>query len=136
MSDRRRIRIDIPGVALAALIVLVLLCPAAAVSDAGSRGRPRMADSLWTEDLDYFARELPECHKNLFFKISREEFSSMVSHLVDRVPDLSDYEIAVSLMGILAEIGDAHTMLGVGFSGVFRRFAAKPILASAGGWSL
>ena len=126
MFDRCKIRTGITVAALAALVVLVLLCPAPAVSDAGSRGgRPRMTDSLWLEDLDYFARELPECHKNLFFKISREEFSSMVSRLEDRVPDLSDYEIAVSLMRILAEIGDSHTVLGVGFSGVFSRLPVR-----------
>ncbi len=126
MSDSRSIRVVVTCGALVTLVLLGLLCAAAAASDDNGRPhRPRMADSLWAEDLDYFARELPKCHKNLFFETSREDFSSMVGRLGSRIPGLSDYEIVVSLMRILAKIGDSHTLLGVSSTGMFRRLPVR-----------
>jgi hypothetical protein len=81
----------------------------------------QMADRLWIQDLDFFESELAKRHKNLFFKISREELSRMVEELKTQIPDLDDYEITVSMMRIMESIGDSHTMLGTNFTGLFRK---------------
>lgn len=126
MSDERVIRVEVSAVVLAAIVILVLMCLASSASgDSNRSDRLRMADSLWGEDLDYFARELPRRHKNLFFNLPESEFYSMISELRGRIPTLSDYEIVVSLMEILAGIGDSHTLLGLGSAGVFSRLPVR-----------
>ncbi|MEJ2627398.1 MAG: hypothetical protein P8078_02400, partial [bacterium] len=80
--------------------------------------RPRGDD--WSEDLDYFARELPERHYNLFFKISSQEFYDKVDELKEQVSSWEDYEIIVGLMKIVAQVGDAHTTIYPTTTGLFR----------------
>ena len=80
--------------------------------------RPRGED--WSEDLDYFARELPERHYNLFFKISSQEFYDKVDELKVQVSSLDDYEIIVELMKIVALVGDAHTTIYPTTTGLFQ----------------
>jgi hypothetical protein len=66
----------------------------------------------WTEDLDFLAAELPKKHKNLFHKISESEFRAQVERLKTKLPSLSQSEILVGLMRIVAAVGDSHTTLG------------------------
>src|SRR5262249_52705454 len=66
-------------------------------------------DARWREDVRFYAQELPKRHKNLFFKLSEEEFEQEVKSLEARAPTLSDSEIALELMRITARIGDGHT---------------------------
>ena len=77
--------------------------------------------SPWIQDLDYLANQLPKRHKNLFFKISPEEFTRNVNELRHDIPNLTDYEVVVSMMAIVASIGDSHTMLNAHFSGIFHQ---------------
>ncbi len=80
--------------------------------------RPRGED--WSEDLDYFARELPERHYNLFFKISSQEFYDKVDELRAQVSSWDDYKIIVGLMKIVALVGDAHTTIYPTTTGLFQ----------------
>ena len=68
-------------------------------------------DQKWTEDLDMLAEQLPQKHKNLFFKISQTEFQSKLEKLEGSIPGLDDDEIKVELMKILASVGDSHTQM-------------------------
>ena len=69
------------------------------------------AVSRWKEDLAYLATELPEKHKNLFFSLSKEEFDSMVAALGAEIPKLTDVQIMLRLMKIVAAVGDGHTSI-------------------------
>jgi hypothetical protein len=75
----------------------------------------------WTDDLEFFARELPERHINLFFKLPEDEFTGQIESLKAGIPGMEDYEILVGLMRIIAGIGDSHTMLTTDRTGIFRR---------------
>jgi hypothetical protein len=44
----------------------------------------------WTQDLAYFARELPKRHINAFHTVSREAFDAEVKKLQARVGTASD----------------------------------------------
>lgn len=63
----------------------------------------------WQEDVEFFARELPKRHKNLFFKLSKTEFEREIERIKTNLPKFSDTQIHVELMTLTAKIGDAHT---------------------------
>ncbi len=65
----------------------------------------------WLDDLNTLASELPKRHKNLFFRLSREEFETDVAALREALPNLSNREIVVRMMRLVARVGDAHTTL-------------------------
>jgi hypothetical protein len=75
----------------------------------------------WTDDLEFFARELPERHINLFFKLPEGEFAERIAALKAGISETEDYEILVGLMRIIAAIGDSHTMLNTDNTGIFHR---------------
>jgi len=70
---------------------------------------PSARASRWQEDLDYFARELPVRQKDFYLLMPKEEFERKVAELKDEVPQLSDAEIVLQLMRIVALLGVAHT---------------------------
>jgi hypothetical protein len=63
----------------------------------------------WVKDLTYVEKALPKVHKNLYFKISEEEFITQIETLKERVPQYTDDEIEVELSQVIASIGDTHT---------------------------
>ncbi len=79
------------------------------------------SDSLWIADLEVFEEELPARHKNLFFKMTPEDFAARVRELRERLPGLEPYERVISLMKIVASVGDSHTMINADYSGLFRK---------------
>jgi hypothetical protein len=68
-------------------------------------------DDKWRADLKFLADELPRRHKNLFFKITREQFNREIAKIADAVPKLSDSEIRLALWRLATMIGDAHTRI-------------------------
>lgn len=72
-------------------------------------------EQRWREDLRYLAEELPKRHKDLFFKLKREDFEGEVSGLDRAIPGLSDEEVKTALIRLVARVGDAHTSIGWGY---------------------
>src|SRR5437764_3694499 len=70
-----------------------------------------MAGGEWRSDLDHIAEEMERLHKNLFHKVSREEFTRSVKHLQERVPSLARHQVIVEIARIVAMVGDAHTCI-------------------------
>ncbi len=66
---------------------------------------------LLTEDINFFMKELPNQHINLFSIISKEEFNTMTEQLIDQVDQLSNKQVFVELNKIIASVGDAHTSI-------------------------
>ncbi len=66
---------------------------------------------LLTEDIQYFKEELPKRHKNLFSKISKEEFDDQTEQLLKQVDQLGNKQVFVELNKIVAAVGDAHTSI-------------------------
>jgi uncharacterized protein (TIGR03437 family) len=54
---------------------------------------------------------LENTHPNLFFHVSEPDFDAAVSDLNQKIPQLSDDQITVAMMQLVAMIGDAHTAL-------------------------
>ncbi|HEX8172694.1 MAG TPA: hypothetical protein VF824_19310 [Thermoanaerobaculia bacterium] len=69
-------------------------------------------DAAWRSDLDTLTRELPRRHVNPFFRISAAEFESASAALRDDIPALTDAQVAVRVMQLVALLGDSHTTVG------------------------
>lgn len=63
------------------------------------------------KDIDYLYEQLPKLHKNLYHKISKEEFKKQIDDLKLHVSELSKEEIVVELSRIVASVGDGHTVV-------------------------
>ncbi len=86
---------------------------------------PELHTDEWTEDIDYFATELPLRHKNLFHNITEQEFNEDIKNLKKDITELEDYEILIELMKIIAKIGDSHTNINTDYSKYFSGFPIK-----------
>lgn len=104
--------------AIAAILLVVSLEPVAA---AGTSLSDPDRVRRWTDDLEFFAGELPKRHINLFFTLPEDEFAERIDVLKAGIPTMEDYEILVALMRITAAIGDSHTMLSADRTGAFSR---------------
>ncbi|HEX8737895.1 MAG TPA: tetratricopeptide repeat protein [Pyrinomonadaceae bacterium] len=70
---------------------------------------PKLTAEQWQADVRFLGEELPKRHRNAFHRMKREDFEREVKTLHDRVPTLSEDEIVVGLMKIVAKIKDGHT---------------------------
>ncbi len=70
------------------------------------------ADGRWRQDLHYLATELPRLHISAFHTIDKREFEAEVAKIDLQIPDMSTDEIKISLMRLVAKIGDGHTQFG------------------------
>jgi hypothetical protein len=63
----------------------------------------------WAEDVDFFARELPQRHANASQRLTRAQFDAAVGDLKLRLPQMNGDEVYVALDRIANSIGDGHT---------------------------
>jgi len=68
---------------------------------------------LFKEDIEYLQKELPKRHKNLFSKITKEEFDSLCRNLINKVDQLDNKHLLVDISKIIAAVGDAHTNINI-----------------------
>jgi hypothetical protein len=74
-----------------------------------TEGSLLLSPQRWDEDIDFFARELPQRHANAFHHLTREQFDAAIADLKRRLPQMNGDEIYVALDRIANSIGDAHT---------------------------
>jgi hypothetical protein len=83
-----------------------------AVLTAAAQRVPQISrEDKWRGDLQYLFVELPKRHKNLFFKITRQQFDLEIAGIIESLPKLSDAEIKLALRRVTAMIGDPHTRI-------------------------
>ena len=63
----------------------------------------------WAQDVEYFRDTLPEKHINLFFKVTEQEFNLACHDLIEIANTVSEAEVFLGLLEILALVDDAHT---------------------------
>jgi len=66
--------------------------------------------AAWREDLHSLASELERRHRNLYWRVTPDEFAGSVAALDDRIPELTDEQIIVEMERIVALV-DGHTLL-------------------------
>ncbi len=67
-------------------------------------------------DLDQFEKELPAKHKNLFYKISEQEFKNQVVAIRNEIDQLDQVGFTMRLSKILSAVGDGHTNIKFDYS--------------------
>lgn len=63
----------------------------------------------WITDLNFLKTELSKKHKNLFFKISEQNFNKGIENIISQLDNDTDVETAIKLTQLIAKIGDTHT---------------------------
>lgn len=66
---------------------------------------------LWGKDISYLKTELSSRHKNLFFKTDQSTFNLKLDSIINEVDNLSDIEVSIALLEVLALMGDDHTSI-------------------------
>ncbi|MGH9833702.1 MAG: hypothetical protein ACRD9Y_11830, partial [Blastocatellia bacterium] len=95
---------------LRAALMMAACAVIAAASIASAQNATELSrEEKWRDDLKFLAVELPKRHKNLFFKITREQFDREIAKISEAVPKLTDSEVKLALWRLAAMIGDAHT---------------------------
>jgi hypothetical protein len=121
-AARRAQVVIIVLIAGAVLLAAALVCLLSSLVPAQTNAAPPPGlsrDERWREDLRQLAGEWPRSHKNLFFRLKKEEFERMISDLDRAIPSLRDHEIVVRMVRLGAAVGDAHSGVGWNFP---RRF--------------
>lgn len=67
--------------------------------------------SGWRHDLMFLDDRAKTLHYNLYDKISPGEWKTKVDEIHSAIPDLSDKEVVMEMMKLVAMIGDGHTSL-------------------------
>jgi len=65
----------------------------------------------WRDDLAVLKTELSQKHKDLFFKLNRDEFEREAARIHDAIPTMSDAEIKIDIIRLVAMAGDGHTQV-------------------------
>lgn len=68
-------------------------------------------EERWRADLDFFLAEVRRLHADPDRVAWSDAFADEVERLKEVVPDLTDLEIAIELFGIVASLGDGHSVL-------------------------
>src|SRR5215207_9013155 len=72
---------------------------------------PKLTEAQWQADVRFLGDELPRRHKNAYHRMKREDFEAAVNQLSKAVPTMTDNEIAVGMMKLVAMVHDGHTSL-------------------------
>jgi tetratricopeptide (TPR) repeat protein len=104
-------RVNVRGARGARLISAVLALLSFGMVAASAQNAPtKLTAAQWQADVDFLAEAMPRQHPNLFRRMShREDFAAAVKQFRDQIPSLSEDEIIVGLMKIVAMVKDGHT---------------------------
>ena len=126
---------------LAFFLIAASFLPQAAFAQHTFNPRPinfSLTAEQWRQDLRYFAKELPLRHRNAFHLMTREQFEKAVSSFDAEMPKLTNEEIFVRFLKLIAMVGDGHTsieepsLLGLGIYPVrFEVMQGKLFVTSA-----
>ncbi len=87
---------------------------ACVVLNAQAIAEPRALDhAQWQADLDQMTAAIREIHFKPFHVVSEEDFDASVAALRDDIPSLSDSEIILRLVQIVASLKDGHSRLHI-----------------------
>jgi hypothetical protein len=63
----------------------------------------------WQQDLRFLGEELVRLHTNPYHSTTESSFWEEIERLEEAIPSLSDSEVLIGMMRMVASVGDAHT---------------------------
>lgn len=95
------------------IVLLMVLCLSTRTL---AQNRPVIQDeaaqNAWRDDLQQMYQKMQSAHPNLFWRTPQADFEKMVAKIDADIPYLTDEQIKVSLMQIVALV-DGHTQMGI-----------------------
>ena len=82
-----------------------------AVAPSRAQAPLELPDSAWQEDLSYLVDTLEAVHPDLFARVDREVFEARAAAISAAIPGLTEQDIVVRLMQLVALVEDGHTSL-------------------------
>ena len=76
-------------------------------------------DERWRADLDFLVTTLQSRHPNLYTRVPAAQWDEAVGKLRERIPGMTDTQVAMEMARITAFAGDAHTLLNLRSSSLF-----------------
>lgn len=70
-----------------------------------------MSSEAWVDDIRYMVTQIEYYHPDPYRNVPERAFKLAIDELIAQVLDLTDPQIAVHMMQIIARIGDGHTTL-------------------------
>ena len=112
----RNMCVSVKSLGMPVLVVLasVWAAQAAAPGSMSPVGQAPMGAVQWQQDLDFLAANLPQKHKNAFFKLKQADFESAVREFRAAIPSLEEPAVVLGFNRIVALLGDAHTEANTG----------------------
>jgi hypothetical protein len=92
---------------VAAVICTAFLILSAAIH--AQNAPAKLTAEQWQADVRFLGDELPKRHRNAFHRVKKEEFDATVKAVHDAVPSMTEDEIIVGIMKIVAKVRDGHT---------------------------
>jgi hypothetical protein len=83
-------------------------------------------DGRWSQDVQYLAAQLPYLHVDPFTRTTRADFEQAAAQLNADIPKLTDQQIVVDMMRLVASLGDGHTRAIPHWSLGYHRFPIEP----------
>jgi len=71
-------------------------------------------DERWRQDTRYLGSELVRLHANAFHTTPEDTYWNLIENLENTVPEMTDAQITIEMMRIVATVGDAHTQFSAG----------------------
>jgi hypothetical protein len=71
----------------------------------------KLSADQWRSDIRFLGDELAKRHRNAFHRLKKEDYDGAVKALYDAAPRMTDDEIVVGMMKIVAMVKDGHTSL-------------------------
>jgi hypothetical protein len=72
-----------------------------------------LTSEQWREDLRYLAEQIPKVNPRVFHHITREAFEAEVTGVDAKIATLSDHEIELELVRLVALLGEGHSRISL-----------------------
>lgn len=92
-------------------LFMAIVMATGSAGGAVAAGPERLTVAEWREDLRVLAETVRTEHAEPFHTISEETFAAQVAKLDERIPELTDSQIVLEMMRLVAAIADGHSFL-------------------------
>jgi len=83
-------------------LALLLLAPASLLANTAGQ---------WQADVAFVVAQIESRHPNPFLHVSKQQFEAAANSLSQQIPQMTDHQVTISLMKLVAMLEDGHTAI-------------------------